>query len=153
VGDGEAEMETVPEQRVGHGSGPFPGLIAHPRRARTQRAKLAQDSLLASSSEPRCPASGQPALRVARTPRLPSHGRCRMGEEDRPDAAPQGPSPDTGSREDRRPPDACGRPPNSPPAGKISLKKTPLLREPLRPEHIKPRLLGHWGTSPGLSLI
>ncbi|MGH7862952.1 MAG: phosphoketolase, partial [Candidatus Dormibacteraceae bacterium] len=29
----------------------------------------------------------------------------------------------------------------------------PLLREPLRPEQIKPRLLGHWGTSPGLSLI
>jgi xylulose-5-phosphate/fructose-6-phosphate phosphoketolase len=29
----------------------------------------------------------------------------------------------------------------------------PLLREPLRPEHIKPRLLGHWGTSPGLAFI
>ena len=29
----------------------------------------------------------------------------------------------------------------------------PLLREPLRPEHIKPRLLGHWGTSPGLNLV
>src|SRR5262249_8691663 len=28
-----------------------------------------------------------------------------------------------------------------------------LLREPLRPEHIKPRLLGHWGTSPGLNLL
>src|SRR6188768_544404 len=35
----------------------------------------------------------------------------------------------------------------------IYLKDNPLLREPLRPEHIKPRLLGHWGTSPGLSLI
>ena len=30
---------------------------------------------------------------------------------------------------------------------------TPLLREPLRPEHIKPRLLGHWGTTPGLNFI
>ena len=29
----------------------------------------------------------------------------------------------------------------------------PLLREPLTPEHIKPRLLGHWGTSPGLSFV
>lgn len=29
----------------------------------------------------------------------------------------------------------------------------PLLTEPLRPEHIKPRLLGHWGTSPGLNFI
>src|ERR1700693_3434226 len=29
----------------------------------------------------------------------------------------------------------------------------PLLREPLKLEHIKPRLLGHWGTTPGLNLI
>src|SRR4029453_16327951 len=35
----------------------------------------------------------------------------------------------------------------------IYLRDNPLLREPLRQEHIKPRLLGHWGTSPGLSLI
>jgi xylulose-5-phosphate/fructose-6-phosphate phosphoketolase len=38
-------------------------------------------------------------------------------------------------------------------AGQIYLQDNPLLREPLRPEHIKPRLLGHWGTSPGLNLI
>ena len=37
--------------------------------------------------------------------------------------------------------------------GQIYLLANPLLRYPLRPEHIKPRLLGHWGTSPGLSLI
>jgi xylulose-5-phosphate/fructose-6-phosphate phosphoketolase len=37
--------------------------------------------------------------------------------------------------------------------GQIYLLANPLLREPLKPEHIKPRLLGHWGTSPGLSLI
>ena len=37
--------------------------------------------------------------------------------------------------------------------GQIYLRDNPLLREPLRPEHIKPRLLGHWGTSPGLSFI
>src|SRR3954454_23404576 len=37
--------------------------------------------------------------------------------------------------------------------GQIYLQANPLLREPLRPEHIKPRLLGHWGTSPGLSLL
>jgi xylulose-5-phosphate/fructose-6-phosphate phosphoketolase len=37
--------------------------------------------------------------------------------------------------------------------GQIYLRDNPLLREPLKPEHIKPRLLGHWGTSPGLSLI
>jgi xylulose-5-phosphate/fructose-6-phosphate phosphoketolase len=37
--------------------------------------------------------------------------------------------------------------------GQIYLQDNALLREPLRPEHIKPRLLGHWGTSPGLSLL
>jgi len=37
--------------------------------------------------------------------------------------------------------------------GQIYLQTNPLLREPLQPEHIKPRLLGHWGTSPGLSFI
>jgi xylulose-5-phosphate/fructose-6-phosphate phosphoketolase len=37
--------------------------------------------------------------------------------------------------------------------GQIYLLDNPLLREPLRPEHIKPRLLGHWGTGPGLNLI
>jgi hypothetical protein len=34
-------------------------------------------------------------------------------------------------------------------AGQIYLMTSPLLKEPLRPEHVKPRLLGHWGTSPG----
>ncbi|MEU6854349.1 phosphoketolase family protein [Actinacidiphila alni] len=37
--------------------------------------------------------------------------------------------------------------------GQIYLMSNPLLTEPLRPEHIKPRLLGHWGTSPGLNLV
>ncbi|HEY2372116.1 MAG TPA: phosphoketolase family protein [Gaiellaceae bacterium] len=37
--------------------------------------------------------------------------------------------------------------------GQIYLLDNPLLREPLRPEHIKPRLLGHFGTTPGLNLI
>jgi hypothetical protein len=37
--------------------------------------------------------------------------------------------------------------------GQIYLTENPLLREPLRAEHIKPRLLGHWGTSPGLSFM
>ncbi len=37
--------------------------------------------------------------------------------------------------------------------GQIYLLDNPLLREPLRLEHIKPRLLGHWGTAPGLNFI
>jgi len=37
--------------------------------------------------------------------------------------------------------------------GQIYLLDNPLLREPLRLEHVKPRLLGHWGTTPGLNLL
>src|SRR5574338_335391 len=37
--------------------------------------------------------------------------------------------------------------------GQIYLLDNPLLREPLAAEHVKPRLLGHWGTSPGLNFI
>jgi len=36
-------------------------------------------------------------------------------------------------------------------AGMIYLRENPLLREPLKAEHVKARLLGHWGASPGLS--
>ena len=38
-------------------------------------------------------------------------------------------------------------------AAQLYLRSNPLLREPLAPEHIKPRLLGHWGTQPGLNLV
>jgi xylulose-5-phosphate/fructose-6-phosphate phosphoketolase len=38
-------------------------------------------------------------------------------------------------------------------AGMIYLRDNPLLHEPLKPEHIKKRLLGHWGSSPGLSFV
>lgn len=37
--------------------------------------------------------------------------------------------------------------------GQIYLLDNPLLREPLKLEHVKPRLLGHWGTAPGLNLV
>jgi xylulose-5-phosphate/fructose-6-phosphate phosphoketolase len=37
--------------------------------------------------------------------------------------------------------------------GQIYLLDNALLTEPLRPQHVKPRLLGHWGTSPGISLV
>jgi xylulose-5-phosphate/fructose-6-phosphate phosphoketolase len=37
--------------------------------------------------------------------------------------------------------------------GQIYLKDNALLEEPLKPEHIKPRLLGHWGTTPGLNFL
>ena len=37
--------------------------------------------------------------------------------------------------------------------GQIYLMDNPLLKEPLKIEHVKPRLLGHWGTTPGLNFI
>ncbi|MBJ7454808.1 MAG: phosphoketolase family protein [Thermoleophilia bacterium] len=49
--------------------------------------------------------------------------------------------------------DAWWRAANYLSVGQIYLLDNPLLREPLRIEHVKPRLLGHWGTSPGLSFI
>jgi len=49
--------------------------------------------------------------------------------------------------------DAYWRAANYLSVGQIYLLDNPLLREPLLAEHIKPRLLGHWGTSPGLNLI
>jgi len=49
--------------------------------------------------------------------------------------------------------DAWWRAANYLAVGQIYLVSNPLLREPLRPEHIKPRLLGHFGTVPGLNLL
>ncbi|AUX30304.1 MULTISPECIES: phosphoketolase [Sorangium] len=49
--------------------------------------------------------------------------------------------------------DAYWRAANYLAAGQIYLLDNPLLRAPLKPEHIKPRLLGHWGTSPGQNFI
>ena len=49
--------------------------------------------------------------------------------------------------------DAYWRAANYLSVGQIYLLDNPLLREPLRAEHIKPRLLGHWGTTPGLNFL
>ncbi|HEV2356480.1 MAG TPA: phosphoketolase family protein [bacterium] len=49
--------------------------------------------------------------------------------------------------------DAYWRAANYLSVGQIYLYDNPLLREPLTPEHVKPRLLGHWGTTPGLNFI
>ncbi len=64
-------------------------------------------------------------------------------------AAPSGPlAPD-----DLRAINAWWRAANYLSVGQIYLLDNPLLREPLRLEHVKPRLLGHWGTTPGLNFI
>jgi len=57
------------------------------------------------------------------------------------------------SEDDLRLIDAYWRAANYLSVGQIYLLDNALLREPLKPEHVKPRLLGHWGTTPGLNLI
>src|SRR5207245_9881040 len=49
--------------------------------------------------------------------------------------------------------DAYWRAANYLSVGQIYLLDNPLLHEPLKPEHVKPRLLGHWGTTPGLNFV
>ena len=59
----------------------------------------------------------------------------------------------TYSAEDLELVDAYWRAANYLSVGQIYLLDNPLLREPLLAEHVKPRLLGHWGTTPGLNLL
>ncbi|MGH9357909.1 MAG: phosphoketolase family protein [Terriglobia bacterium] len=71
-------------------------------------------------------------------------------------AEPEGQVKDNGkvlSDEEQRKIDAYWRAANYLSVGQIYLYDNPLLREPLKPEHIKPRLLGHWGTTPGLNFV
>ncbi|MCY7365892.1 MAG: phosphoketolase family protein [Frankiaceae bacterium] len=56
-------------------------------------------------------------------------------------------------RDELRALDAWWRACNYLTVGQIYLQANPLLREPLQAGHVKPRLIGHWGTSPGLSFI
>jgi xylulose-5-phosphate/fructose-6-phosphate phosphoketolase len=57
------------------------------------------------------------------------------------------------TKEELRKIDAYWRAANYLSVGQIYLYANPLLREPLTIEHIKPRLLGHFGTTPGLNFI
>ena len=57
------------------------------------------------------------------------------------------------SAEELRKLDAYWRASNYLSVGQIYLLDNPLLKEPLKREHVKPRLLGHWGTTPGLNFL
>ncbi|MBV9717245.1 MAG: hypothetical protein JOZ64_17855, partial [Solirubrobacterales bacterium] len=60
---------------------------------------------------------------------------------------------DTLSRDELELIEAWWRAANYLSVGQIYLLDNPLLHEPLKVEHVKPRLLGHWGTTPGLNFI
>ena len=62
-------------------------------------------------------------------------------------------APKTMTSDELRLVDAYWRAANYLSVGQIYLLDNPLLQEPLRAEHVKPRLLGHWGTTPGLNLV
>ena len=86
---------------------------------------------------------------AARTPRpRPDAADCGHGRREFREAA-AGPLGD----DELRLLDAYWRAANYLSVGQIYLLDNPLLREPLRPEHVKPRLLGHFGTTPGLNLV
>jgi xylulose-5-phosphate/fructose-6-phosphate phosphoketolase len=72
-----------------------------------------------------------------------------MASREPPQATTRGPL----SNEELRLMDAWWRACNYLAVGMIYLRSNPLLREPLKPEHIKYRLLGHWGASPALSFV
>ncbi len=57
------------------------------------------------------------------------------------------------SKEELKRIDAYWRASNYLSVGQIYLLDNPLLKEPLKRRHIKPRLVGHWGTTPGLNFI
>src|SRR5438105_4291279 len=83
-------------------------------------------------------------------------GRSVMAQKAR--TSPRAPSPDGGMASAPAPEllrkiDAYWRAANYLSVGQIYLFDNPLLREPLQLKHIKPRLLGHWGTTPGLNFV
>ena len=80
--------------------------------------------------------------------RGPKRGRIRRKTPMIDEPAPGPPSTDLLARID-----AYWRAANYLSVGQIYLLDNPLLREPLQREHVKPRLLGHWGTTPGLNFI
>ncbi len=75
------------------------------------------------------------------------------GCDDAPMTAPTTPSSTPPSDEELHALDAYWRAANYLSVGQIYLLANPLLREPLLPQHVKPRLLGHWGTTPGLNFV
>jgi xylulose-5-phosphate/fructose-6-phosphate phosphoketolase len=96
-------------------------------------------------------------IRQARTPRIPRRDALLQHADRYPGGtvttSSEGPvSPAVGD-EALGELDAYWRAANYLSVGQIYLLDNPLLREPLAPDHVKPRLLGHWGTTPGLNLL
>src|SRR5438270_5509255 len=103
----------------------------------------------------RSPTVAVPALTPADRPAQAQEVRLRRTPPARtlPWRQEASPMPDLLDPEEMRAVDAWWRAANYLTVGQIYLHQNALLREPLRAEHVKPRLLGHWGTSPGINLV
>ena len=101
-------------------------------------------------------AAGPPNLPPGRHSSHPSPGRARHSGTNpttEPPLTSDGPIPDRLSPALLPRMDAYWRAANYLSVGQIYLRDNPLLESPLSRDHIKPRLLGHWGTTPGLSFL
>jgi xylulose-5-phosphate/fructose-6-phosphate phosphoketolase len=107
---------------------------------------------------PRKPPRTTPLSRKAgaaerRVRRRTSRARPPQATSREVEALPSAPPPGPLSAEELRLLDAWWRAANYLSVGQIYLLDNPLLTQPLKREHVKPRLLGHWGTTPGLNFI
>src|SRR5262249_12421653 len=138
----------------------WPRASRDPDRSRAERAARPDHQRTgkrlhgANRADRRGPDDRTPHTRAARARSGVGHGGC---DGRRPSAAKRGGvmRPETGhlSTEELRRVHASWRAANYLSVGQIYLYDNPLLKEPLRRGHIKPRLLGHWGTTPGLNLL
>jgi xylulose-5-phosphate/fructose-6-phosphate phosphoketolase len=144
-------------------------IIAVERAARIAAGQPAQIHVVPLRPQCAVAESDGPSVATCGADETPREASCRRREPDRlPTPRTMGGTAVTarggvgGDADPRIPPasdaelasiDAYWRAANYLTVGQIYLRDNPLLREPLRPEHIKPRLLGHWGTSPGLNLV
>ena len=124
---------------------------ARKRAARPRRQRAGKQLHGAGRANRRRPDDRPPYARAARTGvgvKKVGNGACRTkpGGVMKPETGPL-------STEELRKMDAYWRAANYLSVGQIYLYDNPLLKEPLERAHIKPRLLGHWGTTPGLNLL
>ncbi|HET9598232.1 MAG TPA: phosphoketolase [Anaeromyxobacteraceae bacterium] len=144
---GAAWLGLALDERANAGGGPRVSAAASRPRAwvvhtdeELQMVRHARDVLAAMGPRPEEVAMSAQRQEAPRS--LSAHGPARATAA----GAPLTP-------EELRRVDAFWRASNYLALGMIYLRENPLLREPLRPEHVKDRLLGHWGASPALSFV
>src|SRR6185369_15193832 len=160
---GHGSMRRSPGRSDGRRTGPWPSSSANSsmpwRAARTTSSRVSWRTHGPSRATPRPPARRSERARPSFA-RLVRSVASALPPSSRPDRKDPPMSSDAPAASDPRLDpselarlDAWWRAANYLSVGQIYLLANPLLREPLRPEHVKVRLLGHWGTTPGLNFI